>query len=152
MNVKEIIPKGEEFSEVYRTYYPKVRAFFARRRYLAEEAEDLAQETFFRAYWNFHNYDRNRSLWSWLQTIMIRVWQDDLRKRATTKRQGYEVPFEESQEAHSLIRAQKEKSPQEELLETERLERLGACIEELPPKMRPVPDPSTARAGGQEDR
>ncbi len=46
---------------------------FLRHRGLAADAEDVAQETFLRAYKNLHRYDRRWTFSAWLFTIARRV-------------------------------------------------------------------------------
>lgn len=44
-------------------------------------AEDLYQETWLRAYSNFHRYDRTRPFEPWLTGICVNLFRDELRKR-----------------------------------------------------------------------
>ena len=45
------------------------------------DAEDASQETFWKAYRNFHRYDPTRSLLTWLLSIAAHHCIDELRKR-----------------------------------------------------------------------
>lgn len=47
----------------------------------ANEAEDAAQETFWRAYKNFHRYDPQRPFLTWLLSIAAHYCIDEIRKR-----------------------------------------------------------------------
>jgi len=47
----------------------------------AGDAEDAAQEAFWKAYRNFHSYDPTRSLLTWLLSIAAHHCIDELRKR-----------------------------------------------------------------------
>jgi RNA polymerase sigma-70 factor, ECF subfamily len=47
----------------------------------ADEAEDMAQETFLRVYKNIKNYDTNRPFSTWLLSIAAHLCIDQLRKR-----------------------------------------------------------------------
>jgi len=46
-----------------------------------EDAEDAAQETFWKAYRNYHRYDPSRSLLTWLLAIAAHHCIDEIRKR-----------------------------------------------------------------------
>src|SRR5262249_29125013 len=52
------------------------------RRLTAEGAEDLVQETLLRGYRSFRTLKEDVSARSWLKTILVNVFRDELRKRA----------------------------------------------------------------------
>lgn len=60
------------FEQLLRRFQTPVLQFL-RHRGLAFDAEDLTQETFFRAYQNLHRYDRRRAFSAWLFTIARRI-------------------------------------------------------------------------------
>ena len=63
---------AESFEQLLRRFQtPVVR--FLRRQGAAEDAEDLAQETFLRAFENLHRYNRRWSFSAWLFTIARRL-------------------------------------------------------------------------------
>src|SRR5262250_791886 len=57
------------FDELVVRYRPGLVAFLARRLARAEDAEDVAQETFLRAYDHLDRYDPSRPFSTWLFTI-----------------------------------------------------------------------------------
>ena len=57
------------------------------------DAEDLAQESFLRAYRFFDRYDRSMPFENWLYRIMSRVFIDELRKRPRLKTQSIDQPL-----------------------------------------------------------
>jgi RNA polymerase sigma-70 factor (ECF subfamily) len=57
------------FDELVVRYRPQLVAFLARRLADASEAEDVAQETFLRAYDRIDQYDPGRPFGTWLFTI-----------------------------------------------------------------------------------
>jgi RNA polymerase sigma factor (sigma-70 family) len=71
------------FTELVRVHVADVRVFLMRLSGSAAEAEDLAQETFLRAYAALQGYppDRRRSLRprAWLMTIAANVWRNQVR-------------------------------------------------------------------------
>jgi RNA polymerase sigma-70 factor (ECF subfamily) len=57
---------------------------FLRHRGLATDAEDVAQETFLRAYNNLHRYDRRWNFSAWLFTIARRLSINHYRRQQST--------------------------------------------------------------------
>ena len=47
-----------------------------------EDADDLTQETFIRAYQNLHRFDRDKKFFTWLYTIGINLIRNHLKKNA----------------------------------------------------------------------
>lgn len=97
-------------------------------RYLgdAQEAEDITQETFLRAYQHLWNYDPRRPFWVWLRTIAVRLCIDRLRRRRPQVRLDT-LPFQGSwfREEAPL--------PEERMLQAEQQERLYRLVQQLPP-------------------
>ncbi|MFF8592346.1 RNA polymerase sigma factor [Streptomyces sp. NPDC015220] len=71
------------FTELVRVHAPAIRAFLLRVSGSATEAEDLAQETFLRAYSALRGYGaarrRELRLRAWLLTIATNVWRNHVR-------------------------------------------------------------------------
>lgn len=61
------------FAELVRRFAPRLQAFLRRRTRDRHEAEDLAQDTFVRAYENIARYDDSWRFSTWLFTIASRV-------------------------------------------------------------------------------
>lgn len=123
----------EEFPELYCRYWNQVYAFFRRRYCSVLDSEDLAQETFIRAYRSFPSFDGRISLQAWLVTIMTRVWIDDIRKRTSQKRQRIDVPLGETFDEADSDPAS---DPEHHALEEEQRLLISEAIDTLPPKMR----------------
>jgi len=62
-------------------YYKKAYAFALRLSGCREDAEDLTQEAFMRAYRAFHRFDQNRPFDKWLYRIISNLFIDKLRAR-----------------------------------------------------------------------
>lgn len=75
--------RGDEdaFGRLVDAYSSRVFTHLCRLVGNREEAEDLAQETFVRAYRFLERYDRRRPLRNWLYTIATRVGLNALRSR-----------------------------------------------------------------------
>lgn len=130
------------FCELFGRYYSPVRSFFLRRGFTGEEAADLAQETFTRAYQRLDTLRERESARSWLFAVAINVLRNSLRSLNAAKRSGEEVPFDEAAEpagetqATPSARGMTEETALDELLTREREELLRRALDELPPRMR----------------
>ena len=71
----------ESFSRIVETYQRPVFNLCYRMLGQAQEAEDAAQETFWRAYQNLRRYDQQRSFATWLLSIAAHYCIDQQRKR-----------------------------------------------------------------------
>ena len=72
---------SEAFTHIVESYQTPVYNLCYRMLGNAMEAEDAAQETFWRAYRAFHRYDPKRSLITWLLSIAAHYCIDQQRKR-----------------------------------------------------------------------
>jgi RNA polymerase sigma-70 factor (ECF subfamily) len=71
----------DAFTQLVETYQRPVFNLCYRMLGDAQEAEDAAQETFWRAYQGIKKYDRNRSFATWLLSIAAHYCIDQQRKR-----------------------------------------------------------------------
>lgn len=71
----------ENFTEIVEQFQRPVYNLCARMLGDAEEAEDAAQETFWKAYKNYRSYDPARSFLTWLLSIAAHYCIDQIRKR-----------------------------------------------------------------------
>lgn len=69
------------FEELYRLYRPDIQKLCARLVGDPARAEDLAQETFLRAFTHMREFQEGRGLWPWLSTIARHLCVDELRTR-----------------------------------------------------------------------
>jgi RNA polymerase sigma-70 factor (ECF subfamily) len=134
-------PPDDLFRELFARFYPPVVAFFVRRGFSSDEAADLAQETFKRAFENLATLRDSEAARSWLFTVAINVRRNALRSRKAAKRSGDEVPFDAAAEtagehAPPNPGREDEESALEKLLTRERAEMLRRALGELPPRMR----------------
>lgn len=72
------------FGRLVDKYQQPVRRFFLHQT-LGDRmlSDDLAQDTFIRAYRSIHQFQKLSSFKTWLMSIAYRVWVDYLRKRKT---------------------------------------------------------------------
>jgi RNA polymerase sigma factor (sigma-70 family) len=74
---------AESLDQLLRRFQAPVLHFLRRRGFFAD-AEDLVQETFFRAYENLHRYDKRWLFSTWLFTIARRTSLNHRRRRCPT--------------------------------------------------------------------
>lgn len=102
-----------------------------------EEAEDIAQEAFVRAYINIHTYDQKRKFATWLFRIATNLCIDRIRKKKPDYYLDAEVPGTEGLTMYSQIAAAGE-LPDEEVERMEMQDRMQYEISRLPDKYRSV--------------
>ncbi len=89
------VQKGnqESFTQLVETYQRPVYNLCYRMLGCANDAEDAAQETFWRAYKNIKRYDKKRPFSTWLLSIAAHHCIDQLRKRRMTVISMDETPY-----------------------------------------------------------
>jgi RNA polymerase sigma-70 factor (ECF subfamily) len=102
----------------------------------AEDAEDLAQETFLRAFRALGRYDPTRPFGAWLHTIAARLCIDHHR-RNRAKFVSLTQPEEGTAGEERTIELEDPADrPDEEVEKSELARRLDALVQELPPDSR----------------
>lgn len=82
------------FGQLYRLYLPDVREYCARRIPDPTRAEDLAQDTFVRAFERIKEFRSDASFWPWISTIARHLCIDELRRRQRTAEEPTAEPPE----------------------------------------------------------
>ncbi len=77
--------RGDEaaFSELFRRYYERLRAFAWRNVFDSQAAEDIVQETFIRTARQIHTLRDGRAFEGWLFRITANLSRDHLRSRVS---------------------------------------------------------------------
>ncbi|MDI6743414.1 MAG: RNA polymerase sigma factor [Smithella sp.] len=95
----------------------------------AEDAQDLAQESFLQAYKNLSRFDTKRSFFTWLYTVSLNVIRNHLKK---SKRKHYDFQYDKISSENFSTGSQAacfiENKAREELLQS--------CLPELSPDIR----------------
>jgi RNA polymerase sigma-70 factor (ECF subfamily) len=91
----------------------------------SEDADDLTQETFIRAYKYLWRYDARRKFFSWLYTLALNLIRSHLRKKNKYNKSSEELS------AHLL--SDKNPSPETELIETQAI---SVCLLRLEEESR----------------
>lgn len=77
---------NRDFEEVFRSYYPTMVRYFARRGVAEGDREDLAQETFLRIYNHLETYSGRGSFEGWLFRIASNIHRNKIRDGKAKKR------------------------------------------------------------------
>jgi RNA polymerase sigma-70 factor (ECF subfamily) len=104
----------------------------------AEDAQDLVQETYLKAYKYYDKFEVGTNFKAWLFKIMKNTFINNYRKRQQAPPQSDFADIEESFESQVTDEARRIKDPEEELLEGVLDEDLQRAIDELPPDYRMV--------------
>ena len=94
------------------------------------DAEDLAQETFIRAYQNLARYDRNKKFFTWLYTIGINLIRNHLKKNSNPIDPLTEINIS------SASRTQENSAAEGKLLTEEKMLQLEKSLLKLPVDLR----------------
>ena len=94
------------------------------------DAEDLAQETFIRAYQNLSRYDQNRIFFTWLYTIGINLIRNHLKKNDRRSEPLTDVHIA------SASRAQEKQTAEENTQFEEKMLQLEKSLQKLPVDVR----------------
>jgi len=95
-----------------------------------EDADDLTQETFIRAYQNLRRYDRSKKFFTWLYTIGINLIRNHLKKNVRDI--SYLAAADSALEHHT----QEHTREVGETLSDDRMNRLEQVIRKLPVDLR----------------
>lgn len=98
------------------------------------DAEDAAQETFLRAYAQFHSYDAKQNFGTWLLSIAAHYCIDRLRRRKFQWLSYDDPRWDET--APPLAAA--DPTPEQQALAQEREEQVQQALQKLPPQYRLV--------------
>ncbi len=120
------------FEELFRELYRPVFGIFIKKGCSREESQDLASETFLRAYRSFGDFRGEAKSLTWLHTIADNVWRNWKRDAAAAKRDGIEVPISEMDKPEPAFQDR----PPDRIVIEERRRLLKLTIEKLPPRMQ----------------
>jgi RNA polymerase sigma-70 factor, ECF subfamily len=105
----------------------------------SEDAEDLVQETYLKAYRYYDKFEEGTNFKAWLFKIMKNTFINNYRKKQQAPALSHFADIEESFENQvSEDVARQTKNPEEEFLETVLDEDVQAALDKLPPDYRMV--------------
>ncbi len=126
--------KREAFEELVERYKQKAYriAFdFTRDR---EEAKDLSQEAFLRAFTHLGKFDRRASFYTWFYRILVNLCLDHRRRAKRISWEPIQGNTEKSDSGREFPSASM--SPDQEAMAEEVSRRVGSALSALPPKQR----------------
>lgn len=105
-----------------------------------EEAQEVYQETFLRAYRNLHSFRADSDFQTWLYRIASNVCLDYLRKRKTRREATLGAPSDDGarQPLDLAVEARPEADPQRLLLNRMIADRIRHALDQLTPRERLV--------------
>jgi len=136
--IKQVL-KGDQsaYEDIVNLYQHKLYQVCYRMLASKEEAEDITQEAFVRAYINLHSFDQKRKFSTWIYRIATNLCIDRIRKKKPDYYLDAEVAGTEGLDMYSQIAAD-EQLPEETLEQMELQERIQYEISRLPDKYRAV--------------
>lgn len=131
------VKKGDQqaFAELVDRYKNGVFAICFRMVGNTQEAEDLSQEAFIRAYNHIDQYDHERKFSTWLFRIATNLSIDFLRRRKTSVSLDAVVPGTEGLSLNTILPDNGE-LPDEQMVRRENEEMVQSEIKKLPEKYR----------------
>jgi RNA polymerase sigma-70 factor (ECF subfamily) len=121
----------EELVERHKQKAYRIAFDFARDR---EEAKDLSQEAFLRAYTHLGKFDGRSAFYTWFYRILVNVCLDYKRRKQRTMAEEFNETIENQVETSHA--SQKPASPDQHVLARQLSRKVGAALEALPPKQR----------------
>jgi RNA polymerase sigma-70 factor (ECF subfamily) len=123
--------REDAFDVIVKRHEATVRSVLYRVVGNADDAEDIAQETFMRVYENLNRFRGRASLKTWILRIAVNRARDLLRRR---RRRPAAISLEKADPGRLM--ASSRHSPEAPLSLAEKARALAACIEQLPLKQR----------------
>jgi RNA polymerase sigma-70 factor (ECF subfamily) len=121
----------EELVERHKQKAYRIAFDFARDR---EEAKDLSQEAFLRAYTHLANFDGRSGFYTWFYRILVNVCLDYKRRKKRSSAEEFNEAIEHQVEPNHIL--QQPPSPDQQVLARQLSRRVSAALEALPPKQR----------------
>ncbi len=126
--------RESSFDAIVRRHQDRIFGFLVHIVRDSDEAADLAQETFVKAYKSLHRFRGHSSLYTWLYRIALNTYLNNLRK--TKLRNLLHLDFEAVTriEKHALHGC----DPEEELVMKQQIAVIEGAIRDLPPRQRSI--------------
>ncbi len=124
------------FQEYYLAFRPRILSFFLRRGFPSEEARELTQDVFVRAYMHLDQFNgvSEGEFYTWLKRITERIWKNKLRSIYTLKRDGTQLSLDD--DGLNLSVEHTDDDPLQGLIREEQIAPLREAIGQLPDRMR----------------
>ncbi len=136
----EKVKKGERsaFDSLVDKYKEKAFALAFNMVGNYEDAKDVLQEAFVRAYVNIKDFRGDSNFYTWFYRILVNLCRDFLRRRATVKRVFVSPQMAEGEGERNIEVADERPNPLETTLNEEVKQMIDEAIDLLPEKQRMV--------------
>jgi RNA polymerase sigma-70 factor, ECF subfamily len=124
-------PAFEELVERHKHKAYHIAFDFARDR---EEAKDLSQEAFLKAFVNLKNFDGRSSFYTWFYRILVNLCLDYKRRQKRVATDEFDETVEHQMEASHQPRTPP--SPDQHVFAAQISRKVGIALQALPPKQR----------------
>lgn len=101
-----------------------------------EEARDLAQEAFVRAFSHFDRFDQSTSFEKWLYRIVSNLYIDAVRKKGRRREESLDAPLNTVNGPMERVVPDEAANPAEIVEQTHLAGEIQAALEKLPPQYR----------------
>jgi len=128
-------PSGD-FSELIRRCGEKVYNFAFRLSGNEQDARDLVQEAFLRAWEHFGSYDRSRPFATWLYKILHNIYLDEVRRYAHGHTVSLDAPAPREDTNWDELLPGSDPEPDSGMLRREEDEMVQKALNALPPHYR----------------
>ena len=128
----------DEFAGLVDRHSPRVYAMLVRLIGDAQTAEELAQETFVRAYRGLERFRGDSSFATWITQIAVHLARDHVRARQRNRFVSLDAMMERDADTLVFAESRHAYDPLEEISERETVERFEKALEGIPPNYREV--------------
>ena len=136
LNLVERFQQGDvtAFDLLVSKYYSKIYDIVYRYTRDVENAYDLSQEVFEKAFKSLGRFKKRSSFYTWLYKIAVNACIDYGRKKSRFQ----SIAIDDLPPSHDLIKAENSYSPDKVVELKELASQINRAIEQLPPKQRAV--------------
>ncbi|PSL40830.1 RNA polymerase sigma (SigW) subunit [Salsuginibacillus halophilus] len=138
VSIEEVRQGNDQaYRAIVDTYTAPIYSHVCRMTHNSHEAQEIAQETFLRAYINLNRYDVNRKFSTWLYRIATNLTIDRIRKRKPDLYLDAELPESSGMNGYNAVAAPVV-CPEDKVVQQEWQEQVRHAVMALPPKYRKV--------------
>jgi RNA polymerase sigma-70 factor (ECF subfamily) len=128
----------EAFAGLVNRHRERVYAILMRLVADPQTAEELAQETFVRAFQGLTNFRGESRFGTWLVQIAVNLARDHIRGRQRSRFESLDAALERDPDQAVFVDTRSQSNPLSELYENEMIKQFEIALAELPPSYREV--------------